>query len=103
MTIGPEPMTRMRWRSARRGMNQVIDDVVARVPGGPPRRAAKLGVRADEDGNVHGASERWIHSNLSGCADSTQDGLRQCAHAHPFTAADVVGLSRCSLRQQREV
>src|SRR6476661_10919924 len=93
MTIGPEPITRMRWRSARRGMYQVIDDVVARPGGCPPSCAPQLGVAADEDGNVHWPRKRRIRSNVGGDTDSTQDGLRQLAHADPFATADVVGLS----------
>src|SRR6476661_1400967 len=103
MTIGPEPMTRIRWMSARRGMNQVIDDVVARQGWGPAGCAAKLGVAANEDGNVHWPRERRIRSNVSGGTCPAQDSAGELADTDPFPAGHVVGVPRGTVLEQCEV
>src|SRR3954466_648108 len=103
MMMGPEPMTRMRWRSERRGMDQVVDDVVARPAGRPPGRTAQLGVAADLNGNVDGPSEGWITAHLGGTAGAEQNALRQRAHAHPLAAADVVDLARGTVGVQGKI
>src|SRR5690348_5963212 len=103
MTIGPEPMTRIRWMSARRGMNQVIDDVVTRPGGYPPGGVTKLCVVANQHGDVHWPRQRRIRSNVGSHTHSTQDGQRERAHADPFTAAHVVRLAGRAALDQGEV
>src|SRR6476661_2292417 len=103
MTIGPEPMTRIRWRSVRRGMNQVIDDVVAREGWDPAGRATKLGVAADEDGDVHWPRERRIRSNVSRYTRAAQDGARELPDADPFAAGHVVRVTGRTPFEQRKV
>ena len=59
--------------SVRRGMNQVVDDVVARATGRPTGGAPQLGVAADQDGHVHGPRERRIGRNVGSDTDPLQD------------------------------
>src|SRR5258705_11106658 len=103
MMIGPEPMTRIRWRSARRGMDQIVDDVIARPAGGPAGGATELAVAADLHRHVHGTDQPRIAANLGRSFKSLQDALREGTHAHAFGAADVVDLAHRALGRQRKI
>src|SRR5450830_12303 len=103
MTIGPEPMTRMRWMSARRGMNQIVDDVVARPAGSPTSSAPKLAVAANEHGHVHRTCQCWIGSNVGGDAEPVQDGGRERTNTRAVPAAHVVHLARRASLEQEEI
>src|SRR5690242_21444399 len=103
MTIGPEPITRIRWMSARRGMNQVIDDVVARQGWDPTGRATKLGVVADQDGNVDWPRQRRICCNVSSDTDPAQDSVRELPHTDSLAARHVVAVSHGATLQEGDI
>src|SRR3954468_21457468 len=103
MMIGPEPITRMRCRSARRGMNEIVDDVGASVSRPPASNALELRRRADERGYVNAAHERRIGGNLGGDADSQQDFSCQFPSAHAIAATDVVDLTGNAPRCKEEI
>src|SRR5258708_30092229 len=103
MTIGPEPMTRMRWMSARRGMNQIIYDVIARTARRPARRAVKFGVASHEHRDVHGTRPRGIHSNVGRDANALQDGRRERSDRYALAAAHIVHVAHGSALEQQQV
>src|SRR5690349_13410814 len=103
MTIGPEPITRMRWRSARRAMNQVVNDVVHSVSRGPARRCPEFPAVANQYGYVHRPHERRIDGNLSGPASALQDSRRDLVDREARAAGDVVDLARLPVLQQHKV
>src|SRR5215207_8749041 len=103
MTIGPEPMTRIRWMSARRGMNQVVDDVLAGMTGRPTSGAPEFAAVADQYRDVDGTGQRRIARNLSRDTDALQDRLAERAHGRPLSACHVVGLTRDAELHQRKI
>src|SRR5689334_14950185 len=96
-------MTRMRCMSARRGMNQVINDVVAGEGRYPTGRATKLGAVADQDGDVHWPRQRRIRNNVSSDTESAQDGARELPDTDSFAARHVVRVSGRPTLQEREI
>src|SRR4051794_32996214 len=96
-------MTRIRWMSVRRGMDQVIDDVVARPAGSPSGGVTKLAVAADEHRHVHWAHECWIGGDLGVDAEALEYCRSELAHRHPFTTADVVRLTHHASFEQRKI
>src|ERR1700683_632787 len=76
MMMGPEPTTRMRWRSARRGMwrprgraairrsagraDQVVDNIAHRPGRLPACGVAQLRVVPDQRRHIDGADERGL-------------------------------------------
>src|SRR5580765_2155133 len=93
MMIGPEPITRMRCRSVRRGMSgakQIVDDVGVSQARCPTGRLLELRRRSDEHGNVGGTDQRWFGRNVSVYASLKQDSGRKLAHAESYAARDVV-------------
>src|SRR5438128_864646 len=103
MTIGPDPMTRMRWRSARRGMNQIVNDMVHRSRRRPAGRLSNLRIDAHELWNVDGASQRWITPNLGRHTGATQDTLGQRADGDPDSAGHVVHVAASSSIEQAHI
>src|SRR4051794_8781265 len=96
MMIGPEPMTRIRCRSVRLGIEQIVDDVVVRLSGRPAGLSRQFGRRADEHWCVRSPHERWFGRNVSGDARSKQDTLGELSHGDADTATHVVDLARAS-------
>ena len=67
----------MRCRSARRGMDQVVDDRVERESGRPAGRAPQLGRVADEHRNLGRAHQRGVGAQYRIDADASKHALRQ--------------------------
>src|SRR5688500_8280938 len=103
MTIGPEPMTRMRCRSARRGMDQVLDDVVNGSLRSPACRPAELAVVPDENRDVDRAQKCGVAANVGRNASSLQDAIGQVANSQSMAAANVVDLARNAFLEQLRV
>src|SRR5215218_478173 len=103
MTIGPEPMTRIRWMSARRGMNQVVDDVLTGMTGRPAGGAPEFAAAADQYRDVDGTGQRRVARNLGRDTDALQDQLAERTHARPVSAGHVVGLTRDAKLHQRKI
>src|SRR5438876_11596297 len=103
MMIGPEPITRMRWRSARRGMYQVVEDVVDGALRRPARRLPKFVIVSDEDRNIDRAEQVGIARNVSGHAKTLENALRQLPYRRSLTAADVIHLAGHPLLEQLHV
>src|SRR3954466_11951809 len=98
--MGPEPITRMRCMSARRGMDQIIDDVTARATRGPSCRTPELLAVAHQYRHVHRTCPCRIGCNVGRDAELLQDSRGECAHRAPLTTADVVDLSLGAALQQ---
>src|SRR3990172_967027 len=86
MTMGPEPMRRMRWRSGRRGMEQIGDDGRAGAARRPPGIRAHFVVAAHEDGDVHGAAERVVAHERRVHACGRQHLARDLTDGDPLAA-----------------
>src|SRR5918996_4318744 len=93
MMIGPEPMSMMRWRSARRGTNQLFDDRVEVEAGRPSGRAAQLGRVAYEHRHIGGAHKRRIRLQYRIGADESKHTSADGADLHSGSARNVVDLS----------
>src|SRR3954469_10079642 len=96
MMIGPEPMTRIRCRSVRLGIEQIVDDVVVRLSRRPAGLSRQFGRRADEHWCVRGPHQRRLGRNVSGDASSKQDALGELPYRNANTAAHIVHFSRAS-------
>src|SRR5690242_21811644 len=82
MMIGPEPITRIRWRSVRRGIQQVVDDVRVRLLRSPACVTPQLFRRTNIDRDVGRADERLLARNVGCCAHAQQDILGELLDAH---------------------
>src|SRR3954451_22124910 len=103
MTMGPEPMTRMRCMSARRGMDQIIYDVVACFPRGPPGRTTELLVTAHQHRHVHRTCTCRICCNVSRDTETLQDSRGELTHRVALSAADVINLACGATFHQRKI
>src|SRR5689334_21912736 len=103
MMIGPEPMRRIRWRSARRGIYEIRNDVVTGKRRGPARRVAKLRRVADEPGYFDPPDERGVHFDVRRGARCGQHLRGEVADTLWDAAADVVGLAGCAPVHQKKI
>src|SRR5918992_2307662 len=93
MTIGPEPMSIMRWRSARRGTNQLFDDRVEVEAGRPSGRAAQPGRVAYEHRHIGGTHKRRIRLQYRIGTNQSKHASADGGDLHARSARNVVDLS----------
>src|SRR3954468_20740421 len=103
MMIGPDPMTRIRLRSVRFGIQQLVDDIYVRLFRRPARVTRELRRRADQGRDVRGTSQRGLERNLSRRASLQQDVARQLYRVDAYTARDVVYLANAAAFGQRKI
>src|SRR5436190_735665 len=94
MMIGPDPITRMRFRSFRRGIDYVVDDLKMSEPRRPSRGRLELRRISHEFSHIAGPSERRVRRNVGRHAHTLQDSSGQLARAQADAAAHIVDLSR---------
>src|ERR687895_2974591 len=93
MTIGPEPMSIMRCRSARRGTDEIFDDRVEGELGRPSGRAPQLGRVTNQHRHVGGAYQRGILAQYRIDPDESKHALRERADVNSVPAGHVVDLA----------
>ena len=90
MTIGPEPITRMRCRSVRRGMQAESSMMSACVlRGAHPVSRINFAGEPTSTGMSVGANERRLGRNVGGHASAKQDVRGKLAHADADPAATL--------------
>src|SRR5687767_833593 len=86
--------------SARRGMNQVVDDVVDRALWGAASGASQLGIVADKNWQVAWTHERRVLHTPGGDAQPPQDAPGDLPNARALPAGHIVHLSRLAALEE---
>src|SRR5687768_502853 len=103
MMIGPEPISMMRCRSARRGTDQIVDDGVEGQAGRPSGRASQLGGVTNEDWHLDGTHQRSVGVQYRIDAYQSKHALRERPDIDARPACDVVHLTRRPALEQVDV
>src|SRR6187549_1510250 len=103
MTMGPEPIRRIEWRSVRLGIYEVLQRLVNRDHGSPAGGLPELACVAHKVGDVRRPRERGIRPWRRRYAHDRGEPIEEVAEPEPHAAGHVVRIARDAPFEQEPV